>query len=512
MAIPTPQGSAPAEAPRDGFFGHPRGLATLFFTEFWERFSFYGLRPLLALFMTAATVKGGLGYPTSRATAIFGLYASAVYLASLPGGWIADRLLGQRRAVFYGGCFIALGQFSLAIHSHTAFFLGLVLMIAGTGLLKPNVSTMVGELYPETGPDAGARRDAGFSIFYMGINLGALLAPIFSGWLGERVDWHVGFASAGVGMIIGLVQYRMGWRYLGSAGLRPNATLDPRARRRALMLLWSALAAAVLVVAAFAAGAIQASAEHLADGAGVIILATAIVYFGYQILGGGLAGDEKKRMGAISVLFLFAAIFWSGFEQAATSLNLFARDLTDRVVFGWEMPVSFLQAVNPFFIVAFAPVFALVWQRMGKRNPSSPTKFGLGLVFLGLGFLVLSAATLTSIGHSVMGPGVTPHKVSPLWLVLTYLFHTFGELCLSPVGLSTITKLAPHRKVSQMMGIWFMSISLGEVVAGQVAGTYEKLPLFGTFGAVAATSVAAGLVLLLLARPLRRLIGHAEGN
>lgn len=510
MAIPTAQGREPAQTPRGGFFGHPRGLSTLFFTEFWERFSFYGLRPLLTLFMTAATVKGGMGFATSRATAIFGLYAAAVYLASLPGGWIADRLLGQRLSVFYGGCLIALGQFSLAIPGRTTFFLGLALMVSGTGLLKPNVSTMVGELYPETGPDAGARRDAGFSIFYMGINLGAFVAPLFSGWLGERVDWHVGFASAGMGMIFGLVQYRLGWRHLGGAGLRPNATLDPGARRRALAALWSALAAAILLAAAIAGDVIRVTAERLADVAGIAILAIALVYFGYQIYWGGLTGEEKKRMMAIFVLFLFSALFWSGSEQAATTFNLFARDLTNRTVLGWEMPVSFLQSVNPLFIILFAPVFAVLWQRMGRRNPSSPTKFGIGLVFLGLGFLVIAAATLIAIGHAVMGPGVTVHKVSPWWLVLTYLLATFGELCVSPVGLSTVTKLAPHRKVSQMMGIWFMSISLGEVIAGQVAGTYERLPLYGTLGAVGAATIVAGLILLLLARPLRRLIGNAE--
>jgi POT family proton-dependent oligopeptide transporter len=487
-----------------GFFGHPRGLATLFFTEFWERFSYYGMRALLTLFMTASVAQGGLGFPTERAGAIYGLYTAFVYLVALPGGWLADRLLGQRRAVFLGGCIIAAGHFSMAINSIQTFFLGLVLIVVGTGLLKPNISAMVGELYPE----GGARRDAGFSIFYMGINLGAFIAPLICGPLGEKVNWHLGFAAAGIGMVLGLVQYAFGGKYLGSAGLRPNAGEDPAARSSALRILIGATAVGIAFVALVWMGVIRLPVEKLANGTGIIILGLALLYFVFQLVGGGLDGLEKKKMLAIFVLFLFSALFWSGFEQAGSSLTLFARDLTDRVVFGWEMPVSVLQSVNPLFIIAFAPVFAWLWLRLRRREPSAPAKFSLGLILLGLGFGVMVWASMVATAGAP-GNGQT-FKVSPLWLVMTYLFHTFGELCLSPVGLSTVTKLAPHRKVSQLMGIWFMSIALGNLIAGLVAGQFEKFPLPQLFGAVFATTAGAGLLLALLIKPIRRLMGNVH--
>jgi POT family proton-dependent oligopeptide transporter len=480
-----------------GFFGHPRGLATLFFTEFWERFSFYGLRALLILFMTASAVKGGLGFTAERAGAIYGLYTAFVYLSALPGGWLADRLLGQRRAVFLGGCIIAAGHFSMAVNSVPTFFLGLVLIVIGTGLLKPNVSAMVGDLYPE----AGARRDAGFSIFYMGINLGAFVAPLICGPLGEQVNWHLGFACAGLGMVLGLVQYSFGGRYLGRIGIAPNAGNDPAERAGAQRILAVSVVALVALVGLVWAGAIPVSVEKLAGAMGITILAIALIYFAFQLTAGGLDALESKRMLAIFVLFLFSALFWSGFEQAGSSLTLFARDVTDRSILGRLLPVSTLQAVNPLFIITFAPVFAWLWLRLGKREPSAPAKFSLGLVFLGLGFGVLMWASMLALG-----PDGRILKVSPLWLVVTYLCHTAGELCLSPVGLSTVTKLAPHRKVSQLMGIWFMSLALGNLLAGLIGGQFESFPLPQIFGAVFATTAGAGLVLALLARPIRRLM------
>ncbi|HKI01345.1 MAG TPA: peptide MFS transporter [Thermoanaerobaculia bacterium] len=504
---PTPTTASPASSsaalPGGSFFGHPRGLATLFFTEFWERFSYYGMRALLTLFMTASVAKGGLGFPTERAGAIYGLYTAFVYLLALPGGWLADRLLGQRRAVFLGGCIIAAGHFSMAIDNVSTFFLGLVLIVIGTGLLKPNISAMVGELYPE----GGARRDAGFSIFYMGINLGAFVAPLVCGPLGENVNWHLGFAAAGIGMVLGLIQYAFGGKYLGQAGLRPNAGDDPIERSKALRVLIGSVATAVVLIALFWTGVIDVPVERLAGGTGIIIVGLALLYFVFQFTGGGLDGLEKKKMLAIFVLFLFSALFWSGFEQAGSSLTLFARDLTDRVMLGREMPVSVLQSVNPLFIIAFAPVFAWLWLRLSarRREPSAPAKFSLGLVFLGLGFGVMVWASMLAVG-----PDGQAIKVSPMWLILTYLFHTFGELCLSPVGLSTVTKLAPHRKVSQLMGIWFMSISLGNLMAGLVAGQFEKFPLPQLFGAVFATTAGAGLILALLIKPIRKLMGNVH--
>jgi len=485
-----------AVAPTTGFFGHPRGLATLFFTEFWERFSYYGMRALLILFMTATAAQGGLGFGDQQAGAIYGLYTAAVYLLALPGGWVADRLLGQRRAVFLGGCIIAAGHFSMAINSIATFYLGLVLIVLGTGLLKPNISTMVGELYPE----GGARRDAGFSIFYMGINLGAFVAPLICGPLGQRVNWHYGFAAAGIGMVLGLIQYALGGKYLGQAGLRPNASTDPASQRKA----WLTFAGCVGAVALFAllrfTGVLGFSAQAAANGAGVVIVSLALLYLILQLVAGGLNPVEKKRMIVIFVLFVFSALFWSGFEQAGSSLNLFAQRLTNRDFFGWNMPASVLQAVNPLLIIALAPVFAWLWLFLARKNhePSAPAKFSMGLILLGLGFGVMVWASILT-NHQT-------RQVGSIWLILTYLFHTCGELCLSPVGLSTVTKLAPHRKVGQMMGIWFMSISLGNLMAGLIAGRFQTLPLPQLFGAVLATTAGAGLILALFIKPIRSLM------
>lgn len=493
--------SAPASsAPLPGgtFFGHPRGLSTLFFTEYWERFSYYGMRALLILFMTAKVAEGGLGFSVLTAGAIYGLYTSFVYLTAVPGGWLADRLLGQRRAVFLGGCLIACGHFSMAIHNLATFYLGLALIVLGTGLLKPNVSAMVGDLYPE----GGARRDAGFSIFYMGINLGAFVAPLICGPLGERVNWHWGFAAAGVGMVVGLIQYVWGGRYLGQIGIKPNAGTDPADRQKALYLAAASLAAlaAILALVRF----LQPSAVTIANSMGIVILLMAVLSLGFQMFFGGLDGAEKKKVAVIFVLFVFSSLFWSAFEQAGSSLNLFGERLTDLNVFGWSMPASVLQSVNPLFIILFAPVFAWIWVALARsrRDPSSPAKFSLGLVLVGLGFLVMAWAAVRTRGGAV--------QVSPLWLVLTYLLHTGGELCLSPVGLSVVTKLAPHRKVSQMMGIWFLSLSLGNLMGGLIAGRFSTFPLPHIFGAVFLTTAGAGIILALFIKPISRLMGEVH--
>jgi proton-dependent oligopeptide transporter, POT family len=488
------------------FFGHPRGLATLFFTEFWERFSYYGIQALLVLFATASTAQGGLGLSVAQATAVYGLYSGSLWLLALPGGWIADRLLGSRRAVLLGGCLISAGNLSLAVTGWPAFCLGLTLTALGTGLLKPNISSMVGELYPSD----FARRDAGFSIFYMGINLGALLSPLICGQLGERVDWHLGFAAAGVGMALGVVQYSLGGRYLGGAGLRPNAELDAGARARSWRLLAGGGALVALVAVLMAGGWLPITLGQAVKIATAMIAGLALAYFAYQLAAGGLDRGEKRRMLAILVLFVFSVLFWSGYFQAASSLNLFAERLTNRDVLGWNMPASWLQSVNPIFVFGLAPVFAWLWVRLGRRNPSSPAKFALGLLFMALGFVTMVEASLASVGRAVVGGALVPHLVSPWWLVMTYMFHSCGELCLSPVGLSTVTKFAPRRKVSQMLGIWFMSLSLGNILAGQIAGRFEAIPLFQIFGTVAAMAGAAALILFLLVRPMRGLIGDAE--
>ncbi len=450
------------------FFGHPVGLSTLFFTEMWERFSYYGIRPLLVLFMTAALAQGGFGFERQTASSIVGIYAACVYLASLPGGWIADRLLGLRRAIWYGGILIALGHLSIAlsiIFAHSAFFIGLILIVLGTGLLKPNISAIVGELYPE----GGSRRDAGFSIFYMGINIGALVAPLVTGYLGERVGWHLGFGAAGVGMVIGLITYRLrAGKTLGNIGMAPAST-DPAEHRGVKLSVAIAVGVIVLLIALVMGGIIHINPVSLAQKMTVVIVGSALAYFIYLFVGGGLTIEEKKRVVIIILLFIFAAIFWSAFEQAPTSLNLFARDYTNRVVFGWEMPTLWLQAANSVFVIVLAPVFAVVWIALGRRgkDPSSVAKFAWGLFFAGLGFVVM----LIAANIVIKGGGNV--RVSPWWLVFSYFLQTIGELSLSPVGLSSMTKLAPYKFKGQMMGVWFMAAALGNLIAGLVGGKVD---------------------------------------
>lgn len=495
LASPHPGGRPPSDD--RSFFGHPGGLSTLFFTEFWERFSFYGMRALLILFMTAAVAEGGLGWDANRAGAIYGLYVAFVYLTALPGGWLADRVFGQRQAVLVGGIVIAAGHFSLAIPGTATFFLGLFLVVMGTGLLKPNISAMVADLYPE----GGARRDAGFSIFYMGINLGAFAAPILIGTVRQTYGWHLAFGLAGIGMVLGLVQYVVGMRKLGDAGAyQPRPGEEPGARGRRLALAAAALAGlALLVWGLDATGVYPLTVQSAADAGGAVIVFIALAYFAFIYVAGGMDATERKRFGAIVVLFLASVVFWAGFEQAGSSLNLFADRMTDRGVFGRTIPTEWLQSVNSVFIILLAPVFAALWVALSRRRrePSSPAKFALGLIFMGAGFLVMMLAS------SRAAEGVL---VSPWWLVLTYLLHTIGELSLSPVGLSTVTKLAPQRMVGQMMGVWFLAISLGGFVAGRAGGQFETMPLPQLFGTVAAVGVVSGLLLGLLAHPMRRLM------
>jgi proton-dependent oligopeptide transporter, POT family len=487
---------------------HPRGLYTLFFTELWERFSYYGMRAILVLFMAAQVESGGMGLDDPTATAIYGLYTAAVYLFALPGGWMADRLLGAQQAVWYGGIIIAAGHFTMAIPSDATFYVGLVLIVLGTGLLKPNISAIVGELYPE----GGARRDAGFSLFYMGINIGAFLGPLICGYLGEKVNWHYGFAAAGVGMVFGLIQYRLSARHLGECGRRPTAysadpVVDAGKRRKAWLVVGAVVAALMLVVASGVLGWLHLDPRSLAQGGTVVIVLVAVAFLAGLVLFGGLSRDEKQRIGVIAILFVGAAMFWSGFEQAGSSLNLFAERHTDRMLFGFTVPASWLQSINPLFIITLAPFFAWLWVWLAQRNldPSIPAKFALGLIQLGLGFGVMAlAASFVVAGETVL----------PTWLIFTYLLHTTGELCLSPVGLSAITKLAPRRYVGQLMGIWFIGAALGNLVAGLLAGRFdpraiEQMP--GLFTQILISTAGLGVLLLLFLRPIRRLSGSARG-
>ncbi|HEV2829563.1 MAG TPA: peptide MFS transporter [Pyrinomonadaceae bacterium] len=504
-------GSSPKAPDADrGFFGHPRGLATLFFTEMWERFSYYGLRPLLVLFMSAALLDGGFGMDRTQASAIVGVYAASVYLASLPGGWIADRLLGLRRAIMTGAVLISSGHICIGLssfaRSKVPFFLGLILIVLGTGLLKPNISAIVGDLYPE----GGARRDAGFSIFYMGINIGAFFGQLVTGLLGEKFGWHFGFGAAGVGMLIGLATFSiMAKKTLGSLGLEPTRDPDPAVQARKVrtikLVLGIGLAILVLVIVLGATGVLPLNAQVIGQNMTYVLVGVAVVYFGYMFIGGGLTTEEKKRVAVIFILFVFAAIFWSAFEQAPTSLNLFARDFTDRMIGSFEIPATWFQSVNSFFIFLLAPFFASIWVRMASRGRelSSPAKFALGLFFAGIGFVIMifAANSVVSSGGSI--------KVSAWWLVASYFFQTVGELCLSPVGLSSMTKLSPRRFVGQMMGIWFLASALGNLIAGLVGGHVdpEKLDQMPTlFIVTSASLMLAALVLFALTPLIRKLM------
>jgi len=483
------------------FLGHPRGLATLFFIEMWERFSYYGMRALLILFMTAPKDTGGLAFPVTKAGAIYGLYTAMVYLLSLPGGWFADRISGQHKAVLYGGILIAAGQFCLVAPAIGVFYFGLVLLVLGTGLLKPNVSTIVGQLY---GPK-DHRRDAGFSIFYVGINVGALIAPLICGYIGERINWRLGFGAAGLGMLAGLTQYVLGSKYLGEAGKHPAVPADPTAaqqdRRNALIGAGGGLAIAAVCAVLASTGAIEFTPEMISNTVGVLLVIISVALFSWLIFGAGWSATERKRFGAVLVLFTASCLFWAIFEQAGSSLNLFAERNTNNSVFGYAFPASWFQSVQPILVVILAPVFAWVWITLGKREPSSPAKFTVGLLFVGLSLAILVIPAHASEGGA---------KVSPMWLTMTYLLQTIAELCLSPIGLSAMTKLAPARVGGLIMGVWFLSISIGNFLAGRAASLYESMPLPTLFGAVGGFVIAASVVLLLLVRPTERLMSGVK--
>jgi POT family proton-dependent oligopeptide transporter len=442
-----------------GLLGHPRGLPTLFFTELWERFSYYGMRAILVLYMVAPISQGGLAFDTKRAASIYGTYTMFVYLAALPGGLLADRWLGARFAVLLGGIIIAMGHFSMVSTSIIAFYLGMMLITIGTGLLKPNISTMVGSLYREDDP----RRDSGFSIFYMGINVGAVLAPLVCGFLAQSktfknflaargfdpsTSWHWGFGAAGVGMTLGLIIYVLNSRRLA-------LKTSPAAKKTE----------------------VEASKQPLTS-------------------------EDWKRVAAIFIFFLFTVLFWAAYEQKGASLNLFAKDLVRTEIFGYAFPSSYLQSCTPFFVIILAPIFSLLWVKLGNRQPSSPVKFTLGLLFIGLAYVLLvPAAAMTAYG-----------KISPLWLVGLYFLEVVGEMCLSPVGLSTVTKLAPVKLVGIMMGVWFLAASLGSKLAGKLSEYY--VPQSGTlvklYGGIAVGLLVSMVILALLTPKIKKLMGRVH--
>jgi len=430
----------------------------------------------------------------TTATAIYGLYTAAVYLMSLPGGWLADRILGAQRAVWYGGIIIALGHFTLALPITQTFYLGLVFVVIGSGILKPNMSTLVGELYPE----GGTRRDAGFTIFYMGVNLGAFIGPMVCGWLAVKMGWHWGFGAAGVGMVLGLIQFKLSRHMLAGAGVERG---NPRPLHivERFGLLGSVLAV-VLVVGFGMAGVLKFNPVAIGKVMAYVILAIAVIFFVWAFLFCGLTRIEKERVGVILVLFIASALFWAGFEQAGSSFNLFAERNTVRELGGFEVPAAWFQALGPVFIIALAPVFAWLWVWLGRRNldPSIPVKFAFGLLLLAAGFVVMAGAAKVVAGGN---------QALPTWLITTYLVHTFGELCLSPVGLSSVTKLAPRKLVGQMMGIWFLATSFGNLLAGLVAGEFQEDNVAGgptLYLKFTILPVIAGVLLMVCAKPIKR--------
>ena len=470
----------------------PRGLATLFFTEMWERFTYYGMRSVLILFLVGAISTGGLGYDDQTASSIYGLYISATYVFSLLGGWIADRLIGPQRAVIAGSVIIFAGNALLTVGQREVFFVGLLVIVLGVGLLKPNISAMVAQLYPE----GGSRRDAGFSIFYMGISVGAVLGSFLVPLCAARYGWRAGFALPALGMLFGL-----GYFLLTRQRLVESTIAIPRN-----VLAWLPVIIMVLAVAALAglavAGRITVDPTAVSDVASWLLGLLAGAYFLYLLVFAGLSADERRRVYVMMVLFTAYAIFYAGFEQGGSSMNLFAERYTDRQLLGWSFPAGILQGATALYTILLAPVFAALWIALGKRGKdlSPPAKFATGLALLSVGTLVMV------IPSEAVAAG---HKVSPLWLLFTYLLQESGDLCLSPVGLSSMTKLAPPRYVSQVMGVWFLAIALGNNLAGQLSREYDATNLASLpalFLKIFWWTLAAAILLYGLAPRLARLL------
>jgi POT family proton-dependent oligopeptide transporter len=448
------------------------------------------MRALLILFMTASVERGGLGFDVIKAGAIYGIYVAMAYLVMLPGGWIADRLIGQRKAVLYGGVVIACGHYTLAIPRTPTFYLGLGLIVLGTGLLKPNVSTMVGQLYGQK----DVRRDAGFSIFYMGINLGALLAPLVCSYVGEKINWHYGFALAGVGMTLGLIQYTMGGKHFADVGAPPRD--NARAMRQLRVSLGLGFLAVFLAAGLGLSGVIMITPTGLSKSLALLLVIIVIVTFAWLFQSKVWTPVERKRLLAVLIFFFASALFWSLFEQAGSTLNLFAELNTNRRLFG-GFPAGWFQSEEPLFVILLAPLFAWLWVNLGRWEPSTGSKFAAGLLFAGFSFLI-------------MVPIAARTNNNPLWLTGSYFLITLGELCLSPVGLSMTTKLAPAGVAGLMMGFWFLSDAVGNYVGGTLASFYHTFPLPELFGSVALIAIGAGLGMFLLVPAMKDLMGGVK--
>lgn len=472
------------------FFGHPKGLQTLFFTEMWERMSYYGMRVLLVLYMTASMQEGGLEITVAAAAAIYGLYTGSVYFMGLPGGWIADRLIGGQKAVWYGGIIIMIGHIVLAIPSDNTFFIGLILVVLGTGLLKPNIAAVVGQLYSIE----DQRRDAGFAIYYMGINLGSFVGYIVCGYLSVAYGWHWAFGAAAVGMALGLTQYRLTIGNLEGVSEKPMVQMSTDAERKSRLAIGAFLVVLATVTWLMMTNRLVFNPVELAESVAIIFTAVFFLYFAAIYFRGNLDAREKRGMLALLLVCVASACFWSGFEQAGSTLNLFAQDYTDRMVGNFEIPTGWFGSANALFIVVLTPFFAALWINLGKRmvTPAYGIKCAVGLMIMASGFIVMYFAA------QIAASGL---KAAPFWLILVYFLHTVGELCLSPIALSAVSKLSPSRFIGQMMGVFVLTYSIGNIIAGLLAGSFDpnnvaEMP--SLYMQIATFSIGIGAVIILI--------------
>ncbi|MEW6996862.1 peptide MFS transporter [Colwelliaceae bacterium BS250] len=472
------------------FFGHPEGLKTLFYTEMWERMSYYGMRALLVLFMTATLQENGLGFTVASAAAIYGLYTGFVYFMGLPGGWIADRLIGSQKAVWYGAILIMIGHIILAIPNDQTFFIGLIFVVLGTGLLKPNIGALVGQLYSEK----DARRDAGYAIYYMGINLGSFIGYLVTGYLAQDWGWHWAFGAAAVGMAIGLVQYKRTQPSLNGIGEKPTHPLSPKGEKRSWLVIKAGLVLVAVITFCIFEGIITFDPATVAKYTAIAFTLIFIIYYVVIYFFSDLNKIEQKKLLALLLICVASACFWSGFEQAGSSMNLFARDYTDRMIGSFEIPTTWFQFSNSMFIILLSPFFAAFWIKIGQRmvTPAYGIKCAVGLIIMASGFIVMFFASQ----YAAQGL-----QVAPTWLIATYFLHTVGELCLSPIALSAVSKLSPRRFAGQMMGVFVLTYSIGNIISGLLAGNYdpnnvEQIPAL--YLQISLFSIGIGIIILII--------------
>ena len=479
--------------------GHPKGLFVCFATEMWERFSYYGMRALLILYLTKHWE-----FSDAASYLIYGAYTSLVYIMPVFGGMLADQILGSKKAVTYGAILLVFGHLGMTVESNEQiFYLSLALIVSGVGFLKPNISTMVGALYEEGDP----RRDSGFTIFYMGINIGAFTATLLCGYLGEEIGWAWGFGAAGIGMLVGLIIFLWGQKYLEGLAEPPSEKFKEK-KVGITFENWAYISGIVMVLTTWFLVQNSQLVGQLLGGFGFIFIGAWLIYALLKC-----NPEERDRLIVVGILILFSLIFWALFEQAGSSLNILTDRGVDRVIFGWEVPASMFQSLNAGFIFTIAPLFALLWIALAKRNmePSTPIKFSIGIVFVGLGFLALVYGMKSSVG---LQTGV-------VWIILIYLLHTLGELCLSPVGLSSVTKLSPQRIVGFMMGMWFFASAAGNYVAGLIAratssessgvsgevyNLSQKQSFIDVYTDVGLMAIGCGIILALITPLLKKLM------